>query len=156
MPLRTRSWHLANGTDDLARRPSEAAASDREVAAEHDCHETERAQAAGIDDAVLTRLLGAMEPDDRVSIRQMCARDLEATRRDARAALEAWDSPALARHLHVMTSLAQTVGAGALAEAAGSMQARMRTGATEGYDETAARMDELARRAARYLASGAA
>ena len=115
----------------------------------------ECAREAGIDTAVLERLLSSMEPGDRGAIRELCASDLERTRREAAQALERWDREALARHLHVMSSLAQTVGADALADAAGRMQVRLRSGSASGYTENAQRMDDLARRAARFLAEGA-
>jgi HPt (histidine-containing phosphotransfer) domain-containing protein len=113
------------------------------------------ARKAGIDAAVLDRLLSAMDPDDRQEIRSLCASDLERTRRCASQALRDWDPEALARHLHVMSSLAQTVGAEALADVAGRMQVRLRSGGTSGYEESARRMDELALRAVRFLAETA-
>lgn len=111
-----------------------------------------RAEAAGIDAAVLGRLLSAMDPGDRAAIRELCARDLETTRRNAWAALRRWDRKALARHLHVMASLAQTVGADALADEARRLQVRLRSGSPAGFDAGARRMDALARRAARFVA----
>ena len=154
--LAKRSTHLANGIDELAGRRSEAAARrpDPTPEAERGGTDPDRARDAGIDAAVLDRLLGGMEPDDRASIRKLCARDLETTRRNARQALREGDGRALARHLHVMSSLAQTIGAGALADATGWVQERMRSGAAEGPDDAARRMDELARRAAGFLSEG--
>lgn len=95
-----------------------------------------------------------MDAEGRVTICAMCARDIETTRREAQAALSDGDPKALARHLHVMSSLAQTIGAGALAEVTARVQARMRSGATGACDDSAGRMDELARRASRFLAEG--
>ena len=95
---------------------------------------------------------GRWTPVDRGAIRGLCARDLETTRRNAWLALRRWDRKALARHLHVMSSLAQTVGADALADEARRLQVRLRSGTTAGYDAGARRMDALARRAAAYLA----
>ena len=95
-----------------------------------------------------------MEPDDRAAIRKLCARDLETTLRDAREALREGDDKALARHLHVMSSLAQTIGAEALTDATSRVQEGMRSGATQRCDDAARRMDELARRAAAFLAEG--
>ncbi len=156
--LRSRAERLENGTDALDTHRSE----DRTPAA--DDAETEGdigapadgARAAGLDAAVLERFLAAMEPDERREIRELCARDLERTREGAVQALREWDTEALARHLHVMTSLAQMVGAEALAGEARRLQSLLRSGATTGYDAAAARMDDLARRAGRFLAEGAA
>ena len=122
--------------------------------AEDGATDADRATEAGIDAAVLDRLLGAMDPGDRDAIRELCARDLEMTRRNAWLALRRWDRKALGRHLHVLSSLAQTVGADALADEAGRMQARLRSGTAAGHDANARRMDALARRAARFLADG--
>lgn len=113
------------------------------------------AREAGVNAAVLERLLSSMEPDERSEIRELCASDLERTRQGASEALQNWDTVALARHLHVMTSLAQTVGAEALADEAGRMQVLLHSGAASGYDEPARRMDDLARRATRYLTEDA-
>ena len=112
----------------------------------------DRAREAGIDATVLERLLSPMDAEDRNEIRELCSRDLDRTRRGVLEALDDWDPEALARHLHVMTSLAQTVGADALADEAGAMQVRLRSGASSGYDRSTRRMDDLARRAARFLA----
>lgn len=148
---------LENGTDALDTQWSD----DRTPAADdpETDSDTERGQmtqngarGAGIDPAVLERLLSPMEPDERSEIRQLCADDLERARNGAAQALERWDTDALARHLHVMTSLAQTVGAEALAEEAGRMQTQLQSGESSGYDTTARRMDKLARRAAQFLA----
>ncbi len=112
---------------------------------------TERMLAAEIDCTILERLLAAMDPDDRDTIRGLCACDLEKTRHGAWLALRRWDRKALTRHLHVMSSLAQTIGADMLANEAARMQARLRTGGSSGFDPGARRMDDLARRAIRFL-----
>lgn len=110
------------------------------------------AREAGIDAAILNRLLSPMEPEDRSAIRSLCAQDLERTRSGARQAVREWDPETLARHLHVMSSLAQTIGADELADEARRLQVRLRSGATSGYEAGERRMSELARRAASYLA----
>lgn len=121
---------------------------------EYGASERDRAKEAGIDATVLNRLLDPMDPAERATIRVMCARDLDATRRATNEAVRHGDVEALARHLHVMSSLAQTIGANALAHATGSLQDRVRAGATGGYGDIVRRMDHLAGRAADFLAEG--
>ncbi len=147
---------LTNGRAVLARRSSVARVSvDTETRHNSDAAQNspspERALRGGIDVAILERLLSAMDPDDRDTIRDLCAIDLEKTRCSAWLALRRWDRKALGRHLHVMSSLAQTVGADRLADEAARLQARLRSGGCTGFDAGARRMDELARRAVRFL-----
>jgi HPt (histidine-containing phosphotransfer) domain-containing protein len=96
-----------------------------------------------------------MDPEDRDEIRSLCASDMERTRTGVSEALGAWNPEALARQLHVMSSLAATVGADALAEVAGRMQLRLKSGNTTGYDESARMLDKLARSAVKFLAETA-
>lgn len=120
--------------------------------AQHGSIFADGARDAGIDAGVLDRLLSPMDAESRETILELCVRDLDTTRRNAIEAVGNWDAKALARHLHVMGSLAQTIGAGELANEALGMQARLRSGEETGYDQSAHRLNDLAGRAVRFLA----
>lgn len=150
---------LQNGKDALEPRRSEGLAGTTVDLEMHDLSDAagdanarDTARRAGINLTVLNRMLSSIEPEERNAILTLCAQDLDRTRQAVAATLREWDPDGLARHLHVMSSLAATVGADALADETRRMQARLLSGATSGHEVIAERMDDLARKAARFLA----